>query len=214
MKLQFEKEHGWNALARLRGSDYTELAYMTFGLSGLQAQIEFPSDWHENRRGWVRLGFGLFSLCVSFPWKWVVPDNYQCSGPTYGFQFYSDLLWIRYGKSNGTRNDPSKTFYMPWAWTFREHKVLTEPETHPYTYILKSGEVQTRTATITEETRLWDRWWIPNRQFIRSIDVTFNDEVGERSGSWKGGCMGCSYPMQPGETPIDALRRMERERKF
>lgn len=48
----------------------------------------------------------------------------------------------------------------------------------------------------------------------RSIDVEFNAEVGERTGSWKGGCIGCGYQMNPNETPLQALRRMEAERKF
>jgi hypothetical protein len=200
------------SLFRLMGN--CELAYVTFGLSGLQAEIEFPSDWHEESRVWVRLGFGLFKIAFSFPWKWVVPDNYQCSGPTYGFHFFADLLFIRWGKDQGMRNDPHVAFTMPWGWRHREHKVLTEPETHPYTYILKSGEVQDRLATIQVETRLWTRPWIPTRLFKRSIDVEFNAEVGERTGSWKGGVLGCGYEMLPNETPLQTLRRMEIERQF
>ena len=209
MKYRHEKN-----LHRFSSNDYVELAYVSTGLSGLQCEVEFPSDWHEHRRGWVRLGFGLFKVCVSFPWKWTVPDEHQCSGPTYGFQFYEDLFWFRYGKAKGTRNDPKITVYMPWAWKHREHKVLTEPETHPYTYTLRSGEVQHRLATIKVDTRKWTRYWLPFKCISKSIDIEFNDEVGERSGSWKGGCMGCSYEMLPNETPLQTLRRMEQERKF
>lgn len=46
------------------------------------------------------------------------------------------------------------------------------------------------------------------------IDIEFSDEVGERTGSWKGGVLGCGFDMLPGERPVDALRRMELERKF
>lgn len=89
---------------------------------------------------------------------------------------------------------------------------------HPYTYVLRSGEKQVRTATITAE-----RWVIGRRYIHRigwpkerkgSIDVHFSGEVGERSGSWKGGTIGCSYDMLPGETPRACLRRMERDREF
>ena len=201
-------------LYRLLSDDYVELAYVTTGVKGLAAIIEFPSDWHEHKRGWVRLGLGLFGIAVSFPWKWTVPDHYQCSGPTYGFQFYADLLWLNYGKAKGTRDDPQVSIYMPWHWKHREHKVLTEPETHPYTYVLRSGEVQKRTATITVETRTWTRFWLPFKRVSKSIDVNFNDEVGERSGSWKGGCMGCGYEMLPNESPLQTLHRMGSERKF
>lgn len=212
MRFRLERK-SFGPLLRVFGKD-GEIAWATLGISGLQAEIEFPSDWHERRRAWVRFGFGFGRLSFSFPWSKVVPDEYQCSGPTYGFRFYEDLLWIRYGKDKGTKDDPRITLHMPWAWTHREHKVLTEPEDHPYTYTLRSGEVQHRTATIKAEQRKWTRWWIPFRRVSRSIDITFSDEVGERTGSWKGGCVGCGYEMKPGETPLQALRRMEAERKF
>lgn len=193
---------------------WTEIAYIVLGIRGLQAELEFPSDWHERRAGWVRLGFGLFKVAFSFPWPWVVPDDYQCSGPTFGFVFFDDGLHLYWGKSHGTRDDPFTVVRMPWGWRHREHKVLSEPEEHPYTYTLRSGEVQHRTATINVESRLWTRPWLPRRRLERSINVKFDGEVGERSGSWKGGCIGCGYTMLPGETPLLALRRMESERKF
>lgn len=91
-------------------------------------------------------------------------------------------------------------------------------ETYPYRYVLESGEVQERTATVYVERREWRwRWfsWLPWPARKRTyIDVAFNDEVGERTGSWKGGTLGCGWDMKKGETPLDALRRMERERKF
>lgn len=91
-------------------------------------------------------------------------------------------------------------------------------EVHPYTYTLKSGEVQHRTAKVSKRRHVltwrafkafgWPRW------IKESIDVEFSDEVGERSGSWKGGCIGCGYDQRPDETMLCTLRRMEAERKF
>lgn len=214
MKNKIERERG-RIVFYLRSNNYMELAWATLGIHGLQAEIEFPSDWHEEKRGWVRLGFGFGSINVSFPWSKVVPDEGQCSGPRYGFQFYEDLMWIRWGKDTGRfKTDPHKAIYMPWAWKHRKHEILSAEETHPYTYTLRSGEVQHRTATIKHERRLWTRWWLPFRRVSNVIDVEFSDEVGERSGSWKGGCTGCSCIMKPGETPLQTLRRMELEREF
>ena len=212
MRFRLERESR-KPLLRVFGRS-GEIAWASLGVSGLQAEIEFPSDWHEERRAWVRFGLGLGKLSFSFPWSKVVPDEFQCSGPTYGFHFYEDLLWIRYGKDEGKRTDPRITLRMPWSWKHREHKVLSEPEQHPYTYTLRSGEVQHLAATIKAEQRTWTRWWIPFRRVSRSIDVEFNAEVGERTGSWRGGCIGCGYQMNPNETPLQALRRMEAERKF
>jgi len=217
MKLKLQRERdGW--LLRVRNKNYAEVAYATLGLRGLQASVEIPSDWHEDRRVWVRLGLGIGSVNFSFPWpqSWpVVADNHQCSGPRFGFQFYDDLLWVWWGKDNGrSKGSPMVSFYMPWAWKHREHKVLSEPESHPYTYTMRSGEVQHRTATIKAERRIWTRWWLPFRRVSQSIDIEFNAEVGEQTGSWKGGVLGCGYEMKPGETPLQTLRRMEIERKF
>lgn len=209
MRIEREK-----SLVRVFGREGGEVAYMKFGLTGLQAQIEFPSDWHEYRRTWLRFGLGLFKVCFSFPWRRVVPDEHQCSGPTYGFNFFGDSLHLHWGKSKGRRDDPFKLIQMPWGWRHRERKSITEPEAHQYRYVLKSGEVQHRTAMIYKYVQRWARPWIPWKLVIESIDVSFDNEVGERSGSWKGGCTGCSYAMRTGETPADTLRRMEKEKKF
>lgn len=194
--------------------NWTEIAYIVIGVRGLEATVEFPSDWHEHRMGWVRLGLGVVKIAVAFPWPWVVPDHYQCSGPRFGFQFFGDGLHLSWGKSKGTRNDPFTIISMPWAWRHQLHEVLGEPETHHYTYTLRNGEVQKRNATIKPERRVWTRTWWPLKRESRYIDIDFDEEVGERSGSWKGGVLGCSFDMQPGDRPVDALRRMERERTF
>jgi hypothetical protein len=193
---------------------WVEYAWIFIGLRGLRLELEFPSDWHEHRRAWLRIGLGLISINFSWPWKKVVPDDGQCSGPRYGFYFFDDHLVLLYGKSKGTRHDPSKFINMPWSWRHREHKVLSEPETHPYRYTLRSGEVQERTATIYEESRLWTRYWLPRRLYKRSINIEFNDEVGEKTGSWKGGVLGTGFTMKQGETALQCLRRFEREVKL
>lgn len=195
---------------------WIECAYIMFAARGLQAEIEFPSDWHERRMGWVRIGLGFATIAFAFPWKWTVPDEGQCSGPRYGFSFHGDALWLHFGKMTGRSRGPRRyaAFDMPWAWRHRKHEVLSAPESHPYNYRMRSGEVQERIATIKEERRLWTRPWLPYKRESRYIDISFSDEVGERSGSWKGGVLGCSFDMLEGETPLTTLRRMEQERQF
>lgn len=95
--------------------------------------------------------------------------------------------------------------------------------TLPYRYCLRrsSWEVQHREATIWVEEREW-RWRLPfckwhlpwPKKVNRYIEIQFSDEVGERTGSWKGGTIGCSYSLKKDETPEECLRRMEREREF
>ncbi len=214
MRVLAERDSLQSILIRLMTRRWSEIAYIKLGLSGLRLEIEFPSDWHERPAGWVRISLGLIYFAFAFPWPWTVPDDYQCSGPTFGFCFFGDGLHLHWGKTHGTRGDPFTIIDMPWHWRHREHKVLTKPVVYRYRYVLRSGEVQDRIATVNVETRLWTRPWVPHRLFKRSINVSFNDEVGERSGSWKGGVTGCGYDMLPGEAAFDTLRRMERERKF
>lgn len=213
IRMRMEREHGgWLLRMWLQ---WVEVAYFKIGLAGFGFEIEFPSTWHERRIGWVRMGLGVCQLAFAFPWPKAYADHHQCCGPRFGFKFFEDLLFLYYGNDTGGMTDRrTKGIYMPWAWKHRLHEVLSEPEAYPYEYVLRSGEVQRRTATIRAERRMWTRWWLPHKRVSNSIDVTFSDEVGERSGSWKGGCIGCSFQMLAGETPLQALRRMELTRKF
>lgn len=216
MRLSIDRKPGEIMFRWFSTKHYSERAYAILGLRGLQCEVEFPSDWHEEARGWVRLGFGVGKFCFSFPWSRVVPDEHQCSGPTYGFNFFCDGLHLHWGKCHGKRTDPIKIVAMPWQWRHinRAHKRLTAEETHPYRYMLRSGEVQRVNATIYSEARAWWRPWPPFYRSDRSIWVEFDSEVGESTGSWKGGTTGCGYKMLRNESPRMTLRRMEREIKF
>lgn len=214
LRIGFERERR-SLLLRLWwvSPHWTEIAYILLGLRGLELRADFPSDWHEHRQGWLRLGLGFITFAVAFPWPWVSKDNYACAGHQFGFTFFADGLQVFWGKRRTEcGKDPMTIIGMPWRWHHRLHEVLGEPEDHPFRYVLKSGEVQDRIATIKPERRVWTRRWLPWKQESRYIDITFSDEVGERSGSWKGGVIGMSFDMRPGERPVDTLRRMAHER--
>lgn len=186
------------------------------------------------------LSFGLYlfeesvSLCflgsflrIGRPWRAVANGEILES---WGIKLFERSLHLSWGAK-------TKVINLPWDWgsnyrhdvldasgklvpvrSWRDEDVLAHKTTHPYRYVLKDGTVQDRTAEIHVEEREWRwRWlqWSPWPRILkRSICVTFSGEVGERTGSWKGGCTGCSYEMKPGETPLETLRRMERERTF
>jgi hypothetical protein len=154
---------------------------------------------------------------------------------SWGFSYTPDAggLHLRWGAKY-------KIITMPWRdWQHMEHRVLDrwgdwvpyvgswehdklpdgrKTERHPYFYLLRNGNVQHRMATIHSERRIWRlKWlrWTSLFQKVRhSIEVEFDEEVGEESGSWKGGCVGCGYDLKPGETPLQCLRRMQSERRF
>lgn len=135
-------------------------------------------------------------------WSWYLPFfSYEFDGH---WVQNKDRQWVLMG---------SRHCDGPESWKFRETGAYTE--VHPYQYTLQSGEVQERTATCSIEKRKWHRKWFPFLTRISQvIDIEFSDEVGERSGSWKGGTIGCSYEMRPDDTIESCLRRMEKERKF
>ena len=147
---------------------------------------------------------------VRVPWslEWYRTSALKKDG-TWEHELYNDC--IPNPKQPNTLMRNSKNFYED-KW-----KGILWSESYPYTYRLQKGEIQNRIATVTVqemEWRLLGFMWIPFGKIRKSIYINFNDEVGERSGSWKGGCTGGSYEMKHGELPEQTLRRMEKERKF
>jgi len=152
---------------------------------------------------------------------------------TYGLMFYHpdsgfpSEIWVRGWKS----------FSFPWAFKFLKCEALMNEgwvkgnkgdyfgdadkwgdkiiyDTYDYKYVLESGEVQERLAKVHQIKRYWTSWFGLNVLVKHVIEIEFNFEIGERSGSWKGGCIGCSWVIEEGETSLEALKRMENIRKF
>lgn len=208
-----------------------------FGYCNIAFQISPASYFDE--RAMIHIALMFFKVFIHLPIKSGIDE---CEFPEYGFYTYKEggivmesfwwcwnmkkycfrmpwsLTWVR---TSNLRNDSTwehetkgnrKSFYEE-KW-----KDLIWNETYPYTYTLNNGTIQNRTANIKVEEREW-RWklftWLPFPRYIsKTISVDFNDEVGERTGSWKGGTTGCGYKILKNETPLYCLRRMEKERKF
>lgn len=112
-------------------------------------------------------------------------------------------------------NDSGKKFLE--SYDERKKAEASVTEIYDYEYRLKNGEIQNRKASVFVVRMTWRaRWYpiIPIKKTLTSIDVAFDDELGEGTGSWKGGTIGCGWDMEPGETPVETLRRMEKERVF
>lgn len=149
----------------------------------------------------------------------------------YGFTFTRPALHLNW-------RDKTKVWWWPWSWDhFRTWLLWPDGSLHsdasgpwkpvpeeiksgplPYRYLLHNGEWQGRTATVYGEERewrlRWAKWLAWPCKIRRTISIEFSEEVGERTGSWKGGVTGCGWEWRHGETQEQALRRMERERKF
>jgi hypothetical protein len=166
-----------------------------------------------------RYGFYFYSIQgpipTEFVWCWGRKNKtfYMPWSPEWvrTSRMLKDKTWLHEMRGNRKKG-------IDFDWWKEDVKESLWKETHPYKYVLKDGTVQERTATIKVEEREWrPRWFMWTSLFarkIRSIDIEFNDEVGERTGSWKGGTLGCGWNLLSKESPLECLRRMERERKF
>ena len=200
------------------------------------------------RYGWgFALEYSVYHDSASFRFQFIWPTIYlkapmlirQRPGTedwhaSYGFSTFEDAIHLNWRLR-------CKIIHMPWSWSHvrwsvfdgdgNKHPVIHEygkgagpyedgrhVEQYPFVYVLRSGEIQNRIATIWGEEMEW-RWlwfkWMPwPRKINRSIHIDFSDEVGERSGSWKGGVTGCSFDWRNGESMRSCLQRMQHEREF
>jgi len=192
---------------------------------------------YEDRWPWM-LHLHLFWLNVflHLPLSLVPPSKrepYMREWQQWGFAVSEDALHLRWNEASKVvwlpvlhsvhqrhevrRADGS---WVPYVGTWERDKESDGREllTFPYTYTLRNGQIQKRMATVYVDRMAWrPKWFTWTRLFEKSrqsISVEFDDEVGERTGSWKGGCIGCGYTMLPGESAEQTLRRMERERLF
>ena len=170
------------------------VAIFPLGIKRGPISIEDEPQWSAYASSEFGLTFhwGMWRKTFDLPWSW----------HTLAFEtMMADGTWqpLRYGGESGERVKPYT-------------------ESHPYTYTLKSGDVQKRMANVSKRRHVicwrmfkilgWPRW------IKESIDIKFDGEVGEGSGSWKGGCIGCSYDLRHDETMQEALCRMEKDREF
>ena len=200
------------------------------------------SDGYFDKRPSLNICFLFFDAYFNLPFAMPNYTEDINEARKYGFYFYADekifdQIWFCWGKKG-------YVIYMPWFldwvrtsalrkngtwehetkgnkkefWNKKWNDVLWEESGIHYRYTMKSGKVQNISTSIQIQEREW-RWkwfkWLrwPNLT-RRCIEVAFASEIGEKTGSWKGGCIACSYEMKKDETAIQCLRRMEKERIF
>ena len=159
----------------------------------------------------VHFSWGDDTRIVHLPWEWTYYRHSILAVD--GRSWISELDGVR-----PVRRDAAPVGYPACEDFYLFSRLPRWLKAIPYRCVLRSGEIQNVTATIGvdeyEHRRLWLRWLPLFARVRRSIDVRFSGEVGERAGSWKGGCIGCGYEMLADETPEECLYRMQEERKF
>jgi len=159
---------------------------------------------HPDKRKWYQRYYHW-----DFPWQY---DWYSSEVLTNRMALLAESIYI---ENRGDRQKLGIDSFEQMRQ--KEQAEKTVQETWDYRYVLKNGKVQNVKATICLHRMTWRmRWWplLPFKKVSTSIDVKFDQEVGEGTGSYKGGTVGCGYEIKPNETPLECLRRMESERKF
>ena len=231
MLLQHSHLESGNWRAWFRDGQTLEISWSCGWQQGLGLGVKiFSQDSYAHRSLWIGLVFIQFYIPLG-----IVRQEYEVGEePSWYFNFSREFGMIfHWGVWRKAFDWPFHRINLGWEYLgkdgkwhdkfhikcFERENSLRKTEIYPYRYILKSGMVQNVKAIISKER------WIRGRHILSRlglwpsrisycINVEFDGEVGERSGSWKGGCIGCLYDMLPGETPVQTLRRMEKERKF
>lgn len=164
----------------------------------------FSWRWGADWGGDIHLHWGDHTKIVSMPWGW----NKRRSD--YRVEYLGvDGQWYDRRRRPGEWQRPGELVAVgPEQWS----------EDYVFHYMCQpSGEAQHVNTTLNRE-RTFMRYrvfgMVVRHQVRDTIDIHFHEEVGNQRGSWKGGTVGCSADMKPGETPGNALRRMQRERSF
>ena len=186
-----------------------------------------------DNRSEINLGFVFFKLTLISPFR--NESLFVFDEPTHGIMIHHDTFWIYRGKKRWitwdlpffTREWVRTSVYLKdstWAHeTSKDKKNFWEDGWKnqiqfwgcEYNDAFDNEKVN---ATISLYEREWRPKWLTwtglFKTISRKIEVEFDKEVGKEKGSYKGGAIGCSYEILKGETPIECLKRMEKERKF
>jgi hypothetical protein len=165
------------------------------------------------------------------------PGYWDIHERQYGFSYAEGFLQVFLGRqTNDSSTDQIWTKFLPWTqWRFIRHSLYglsgehlwTEPEDGWRAYFDAKEKCPSASfdfedfdgerivaKTVIEEREWkfgtgWFKWLSLFRRpkIRRSLDIAFPKETGDRKGSWKGGTVGHSIDMLPGELHGAAFRR-------
>lgn len=219
------------------GDDYDEgpfahLRISGFGFTFISAMPAIIKPWRRwvdtSRHEWSKgPGSGYwdiypnqygFSLSDGFLQLFLGPQTHD-SGSTKSWSTF--LPWKEWrhvrrsfyglnGEHVATLPDGGKFDAARW-----ERERATEDAVPTVSFHFLDFDEEALVATTKIEEREWRfgtghfKWlsWFRKPRIIRSLDISFSGETGERKGSWKGGTVGHSVEMLPGELHEASFRR-------
>ena len=160
-----------------------------------------------------RLWFG-WRLCQYWPAEIILKHPSRKRGIYLKAPWYVTRDKRRWEASNGTWAYEAKV--NPINETgFRPLSIRDWPPVRKYvrrfTYTTRYGDMQTATLTAyrerVREVRHWLRWLSFAGRDGDGLIIEFNAEMGSERDSWKGGVIGTSVTMLPGETVAQTIDR-------
>ncbi len=186
---------GWDAatIARLGRDWYWDVTPRKYGLSLNHGHLSvyFGRETHDSR---TDQNWGCFLPWTQ--WRHVRHSLYGLDGSHF---------WTEPKGAKHSLAEPS-------AWeAYRAAKDACP--TAAFAFEDFDGERLTATTRIEEREwhfgAGWFKWlsWFRSRKISRSLDIEFSGEIGRDKGSWKGGTIGTSIEMLPGELHEASFRR-------
>jgi hypothetical protein len=149
---------------------------------------------------------GEINFPTCFIWQW---NNYNSIDFPWARTFIRHSIFLKNGLWEHEGPGNHKGFYNE-EWKDKQYMVEYDfTDKYDNTVIPAKVYIEER-----EWRQHWMKWTGFNAHVKRVIDIHFSKEVGSRKGGWKGGVVGCSYPMKKGESALDCIKRMEQERTF
>lgn len=237
--MQFRKSENYYYISTVSKIKYDIIDWVIF-YWGWNFNISFESCGYFDNRPRINLSLIFFSLTIVLPFRNKWTD--ECNPPKWGIQIHNNTFWIyKGGKGNYNGGNRWWAWSLPFitkqwirtsillkndTWEHETRKNSKNFWTDEWKQMQKSwqydytdsydGEIIP--STIYVEQREWRPKWLTwTKLFAKirtTIDVHFSKECGKEKGSWKGGCMQCSYDLLPGEHPLDCLKRMEKNRRL
>jgi len=222
-----ERKGGWRPLALILDSGKSSGCHLRMQAFGWTLICEMPAVIKPWRR-WVDLSGRDWAKSAGY---WDVHPR------EYGFSLHDGFLAVKFGaQTMDSSTTEDWGYFLPWTqwrtvsnrlyhadgtlaadvasmkW---EHRFAVQDAVTRYEFQVEDfdGEVVTVRARYGEtERRLgtgWFRWlgYLRPKKVYRGLTLDFDKEVGRDKGSWKGGMIGHSTEMLPGETPEQAMRR-------
>lgn len=232
----YSPDSGYISSGIVLSSGYREehQPYLRFSFKGHHLLIEMPKflikpwrEWKKSYRDdgemwyedWNRQ-YG-FSIADNYLHYYYGPSTHDSQTDHAGCKVFpwKDLRYI------GTRYydlEGNLWYFSPAFRGFDRNPLIEQTPTAKFNFLDYDGEELIATTRIEEweweHGSGWFSWlkYFKKNKIRRSLDIQFSGETGPRKGSWKGGTLGHSIDMKPGEDHAQAFHRycLENNMKF